>query len=143
MWSAQRRVKAQAAKRRPAFFCRIELIPLLGILIALLVIFMANPPPPHHGNYVDMVKSSHSVYQHRAIRDDAMRVVITRDGTLYLGNMRISPDELPDRIRARLGNGTERRVYLTVDGRVKYGRVAVVLDGVRHAGLQNISFITE
>jgi len=143
MWSAQRRVKARAAKRRPALFCRIELIPLLGILIALLVIFMVNPPPPHHGNYVDMVKSSHSVYQHLAIRDDAMRVVIARDGVVYFGNMRINADELPDQIRARLGHGTERKVYLTVDARARYGRVAAVIDEVRLAGLQNITFITE
>ena len=143
MWSAQRRFKARAAKRRPAFFCRIELVPLLGILIALLILFMVNVPTRHHGNFVDMVKSSHSVYQHGAIREDAMQVVIARDGAVYFGNMRVSSDELPDQIRARLGNGTERRVYLTVDGRAKYGQVAAVMDAVRHAGLQNVSFITE
>jgi len=143
MWSAQRLMKLRAANRRPAFFCRIELIPLLGILIALLIIFMIGVPTTHHGNYADMVKSSHSVYQRRAIREDAMRVVIARDGAVYFGNMRINPDELPDQIRARLGQGTERTVYLTVDARARYGRVAAVVDGVRLAGLQNITFITE
>ena len=40
MWSAERRARVRAAKRRSAFYCRIELVPLLGMLIALLIIFM-------------------------------------------------------------------------------------------------------
>jgi biopolymer transport protein ExbD len=143
MWSAQRRVKARAAKRRPAFFCRIELLPLLGMLFTLLIIFMVNVPLPHHGNFVDLVKTRHSVYQLRAIREDAVYVFITRDGTAYFGNTRINPIELPDQIRARVREGAERKVYLTVDARARFGRVATVVDGVRLAGLQDISFITE
>lgn len=144
MWSAHRRLKGRVTKRRPAFFCRIELVPLLGILITLLVIFMVNVPiTGHRGNWPDMVKSSHSLYQHGAIREDAMRVVITRDGTVYFGNMRVTSDELPDQIRARLRSGAQRKVYVAVDARAKYGGVAAVIDGVRLAGLQDISFITE
>lgn len=143
MGLAHRRLKARAAKRRPAFFCRIEMIPLVGILITLLVIFMVNVPMPHHRNPVDLVKSSHSTYQPRAIREDAMRVWVTSDGTVYFGNTRISPDELPQQIRAGLRNGTQRKVYVAVDARARYGRVATVVDGVRLAGLQNITFISE
>jgi biopolymer transport protein TolR len=143
MWSAERRARARAAKRRSAFYCRIELVPLVGILIALLIIFMINVPLPHHGNYLDMVKSSHSVHQPRAIREDSMHVFITSDGAVYFGNTRINPDELPDKIRVQLRDGTERKVYLTVDARAQYGRVATVVDGMRLAGLQDISFITE
>jgi biopolymer transport protein ExbD len=130
-------------ERRPAFFCRIELVPLVGILIALLIIFMVSVPLPHHGNYVDLVKSSHPTYQPRSIREDAMRVLITRDGTVYFGNTRINPDELPDQIRAGLRNATGRKIYIAVDARAKYGRVATVVDEVRLAGLQNITFISE
>jgi biopolymer transport protein ExbD len=113
------------------------------ILIALSIMFMINVPLPHHRTCLDMVKSSHFAYQPRAIREDAMCVFVTPDGTVYFGNMRIHTEELPDQIRARLRDGSERKVYLTVDARARYGRVAAVVDGVRPAGLRDISFITE
>ena len=72
-----------------------------------------------------------------------MCIFIMNDGTGYCGNTRINPDELPDQIRARLQDGTERKVYLTIDARVRYGRVSTIVDAVRLAGLQDISLITE
>jgi biopolymer transport protein TolR len=119
MWSAKRRAMARAANRWPAFFCRIELVPLVGILIALSIMFMINVPLPHHRTCLDMVKSSHSAYQPRAIREDAICVFVTPDGTVYFGNTRINTEELPDQIRARLRDGSERKVYLTADARAR------------------------
>jgi biopolymer transport protein ExbD len=143
LWSAQRWARARALKRRPAFYSGIEFVPFLGFAFTLLVIFMPSAPMVGRGFSIELARSSHSVALQRAIRYDALRVVITRDGRLYFGNTMINPDDLPDKIRKQLREGAERRVYLSVDGRAKYGQLAAVVDQVRLAGVRDISFITE
>jgi biopolymer transport protein ExbD len=143
MWSAHRRARAKALKRRPGSYCRLELIPLLGILITLLIIFMVNVPIPHHGIGIHLARANHAVFLRRAIREDAMRVSILRDGQIFFGNTTVNPADLPNQIRDQLRDGGEPRVYLAVDTRARYSRVAAVVEQVRLTGVQDISFITE
>jgi biopolymer transport protein ExbD len=78
-----------------------------------------------------------------ALRDDALRLAVTRDGNLYLGRERINPGELPDQLRDGVRSGAENRVYLLVDSRIKYAEIKPVLDEIGLAGVKNISFLTE
>jgi biopolymer transport protein ExbD/biopolymer transport protein TolR len=104
---------------------------------------MVNVPSPHHQIGIDLAKSNHSIFLRQAIREDAMRVSLLPDGKLYFGNSNISPDDLPGQIHERIGNGAEEKVYLAVDSRAKYGRVATVVDQLRLAGVRDIALITE
>jgi biopolymer transport protein ExbD len=79
----------------------------------------------------------------RALRDDAMRVMLSRDGTIYFGNAKVASEDLADQIRQHLGRGAERKVFLIVDQRTRFGDLSVVLDEVRHAGIWDIAFLAE
>ncbi len=78
-----------------------------------------------------------------AVRDDAMRVMVTRDGTIYFGNSKVASEELAEQIRRRLHSGAPHKVFLLVDQRARYGDLSVVLDEVRHAGIQDIALLEE
>jgi len=54
----------------------------------------------------------------------------------------VAIDELPNRIRDATLNGAEKKVYLAVDVRARYGDVEAVLAQIRLAGLQKVCFLT-
>jgi biopolymer transport protein ExbD len=78
-----------------------------------------------------------------AMREDAMKIMIMMDGVIYFGNHRVVAEELPEEIRERVRNGAERKIYLVVDQRAKYGNAEKVLDQVRLAGIREISILTD
>jgi len=104
---------------------------------------MAATPLPHSGVSVDLTKSQHSRRLPGALREDALRVVVTRDGRFYLGNQGAAPEAPPGHIRVGIGGGGEARVYILADARVKYGDVKMILHQIRLAGVENVSFLTE
>jgi biopolymer transport protein ExbD len=55
----------------------------------------------------------------------------------------VQPEELGVAIRQAVADGAERRVYLQVDSRARYGRAEIVLDQIREAGIRDISVLAE
>jgi len=90
-----------------------------------------------------MAKVDRPVEMLDADRDDAMLIVIAKDGRVYWGNDEIEPAYLPLRIEDRVNRGSPKVIYLEVDSRTKYGDVKNVLDAVRTSGLEKIAFLVE
>ena len=131
------------ARRRAELFRAPDLWPLVGIAIVLLIVMMVGIPTPHHGIAADLVRIKHAQRLPGTTREDAMRVVVTRDGRVYFGNAQIQTDELPEKLRERLRAGAEKRVYMQVDSRAQYGDVRTVLNEVNLAGVEKVSFVTQ
>jgi biopolymer transport protein TolR len=115
---------------------------MLGCALVLLIVFMMYAPP-HHGLVFDRYISHHATSMPAAIRDDAMRVMLSRDGTIYFGNAKVTSEDLAEQIRQRLESGAQHKVFLIVDQRTRFGDLSVVLDEVRHAGIWDIAFLAE
>lgn len=78
-----------------------------------------------------------------ANRNDAMIGMVARDGNVYFRSETLSPQELTPRIRQCLRTGSERRVYLRADARVRYEAVKPVLEAIQSAGVEDISVLTD
>jgi biopolymer transport protein ExbD len=115
---------------------------MLGVTLCLLITLMMNTTP-QHGTYIDRYRSRNATLMPAALREDALRIMLTRDGTMYFGNSKVANEDLPDQIRQRIQNGAPAKVYLVVDSRTKYGDVSAVLDEVRDAGIWNVAFLAE
>jgi biopolymer transport protein ExbD len=76
-------------------------------------------------------------------REDAVVLDVVRDGVTLFDNGRITLDELPDKVSAAVGAGSENRVYIYAGARAKYSIVKKALDTIRLAGIENVSFIME
>jgi biopolymer transport protein ExbD len=76
-------------------------------------------------------------------REDAVFLGVVRDGVILFDNGRITLDELPDKVSAAVGAGSENRVYIYAGARAKYSIVKKALDTIRLAGIENVSFIME
>jgi|SRR5882672_625015 len=117
---------------------------MLVAMTTLLIIVMLTAGHTTHGfTLPDLAMTKEAVGQPRAGREDAMRVVITRDGSIYFRNVKIQPSDLPGLVRRAVENGAERRVYLAVDARAQYGDAKVVYDLIAEGGVRDICLVTE
>jgi biopolymer transport protein ExbD len=121
-------------------------LPLIGTAILLLVLFMVAVGTAGMVDYAvswDLAAVRHPTPMPWANRYDAIRVGLTRDGLIYFQNTKTTNEDLPERIRECVKAGSERRVYLSVDARAKYSDVKSVLDGIRAAGMEKVTFLVE
>jgi len=70
---------------------------------------------------------------------------VARDGGVWLspGNSKLSPEELPAKVRDLLTNKLDKTVYVKADKRSKYERVEDVVDNLRAAGVDQLGLLTE
>ena len=101
-------------KRRNDYFAPPNLWPFAGLMFSLLFIIMMTVYgyPTHHWDSVDLPVVENPAALPWANREDAVRLVLTRDGTLYFGYRKCAVSDLPREIVARVASGAERRVYL-------------------------------
>lgn len=113
------------------------------VVFIILLVFMTIPPH-HYGVSVDLPKVSHPISMSGAMREDAMKITVTRDGKVYFGvdqvNLIYLPEKIADHLRDR---GAERKVYVTVDSRARWGEVKATLDGVRSSGIIRVAFLVD
>ena len=114
------------------------------VLLVPLTLFMTYPTP-HHGVSADLPKVSHAASMPGALREDTIKITITRDGRAWFGTDPLYSDEsLPAKIRQRLEDHViEHKVYITADMRARWGSVKPVLDGVRSAGILRVAFLVD
>jgi biopolymer transport protein ExbD/biopolymer transport protein TolR len=90
-----------------------------------------------------MAQVNNPTDMHDADKDDALQVAVTRDNHVFFGTDPINPDDLTQKIKDRLANRTDKRVFLKADARAKYGWVVEVVDDVRAAGVDQLGLLTE
>jgi biopolymer transport protein ExbD/biopolymer transport protein TolR len=78
-----------------------------------------------------------------ADKEDALIVAVMRDGKVYFNSDQVSQDELTDKVKDRLANKTDKRIFVKADAGAKYGTVVSVVDDVRSAGVDQLGLLTE
>lgn len=141
VWSPSQAAAEREAKRRPVFYTYINLWPFVGVLLVLLIIFMIKDPPILHDIGPDLPSSSYATAQARALREDAIKISIMRDGRVYSRTQQVELKSLPMLIHRAVEEGAENRIYLAVDSRAKYGDAAAVVDQIGNSGIREICFL--
>jgi biopolymer transport protein TolR len=121
----------------------INVTPMVDVMLVLLIIFMVITPMLQKGQSVDMAKVNNPVPMPDADKDDALLVVVMRDGQIFFGTDRIKIDELTNKVKDRLANKVDKRIFIRADLRAKYGYVVDVVDNVRAAGVDDVGLLTE
>ncbi|MGH9664577.1 MAG: ExbD/TolR family protein, partial [Bryobacteraceae bacterium] len=80
-----------------------------------------------------------------ADKEDAVLIAVTRDGKVFLspGNSKVTPDELPPKVRDLLTNKLDKMCYIKADSRARYEIIENVVDNLRAAGVDDIGLLTE
>jgi biopolymer transport protein ExbD len=121
----------------------IDVSALAIVIVVLLFLFMPLSTTHPRSAPVDMPAAQHSSLKPGANREDALIVTVGRDGSIFLDDARVAPDDLPDQLREAVRNGTQKAVYIKGDSRAKYGDVKAVLDKIHLAGIEKVTFLTE
>jgi biopolymer transport protein ExbD/biopolymer transport protein TolR len=122
----------------------INVTPMVDVMLVLLIIFMVVTPMLQKGISVDMAKVNNPEQMPDADKEDALLVSITRDGKVYFGSEQVQDvDNLTTKVKDRLANKADKRVYVKADMRTRYGGVVKVVDSVRAAGVDDLGLLTE
>ncbi len=121
----------------------INVTPMVDVMLVLLIIFMVITPMLQKGVSVDLAKVNNPESMPDADKEDALIVAIMRDGIVYFGKEKTTPDQLTDKIKDRLASRTDKRVFVRADARAKFGVVVEVVDNVRAAGVDDLGLLTD
>ena len=121
----------------------INVTPMVDVMLVLLIIFMVITPMLQKGVSVDLAKVNNPEAMPDADKEDALIVAIMRDGIVYFGKEKITPDQLTEKIKDRLASRTDKRVFVRADARAKFGVVVEVVDNVRAAGVDDLGLLTD
>ncbi len=117
----------------------INVTPFVDVLLVLLVIFMLTAPILQSGIEVD-VPQTRTV---REISQERLVISIDRGQRLFLGNDPVNIHMLGALLKEKGATGQGESVFLRADRNVPYGTVAMVVDELRQAGIEQISMVTE
>jgi biopolymer transport protein TolR len=121
----------------------INVTPMVDVMLVLLIIFMVVTPMLQKGISVDMAPVNNPEQMPDADKEDALLVSITKDGKVYFGSDQIQVDALTQKVKDRLANKQDKRVYVKADMRTRFGYVVQVVDNVRAAGVDDLGLLTE
>ena len=121
----------------------INVTPMVDVMLVLLIIFMVVTPMLQKGISVDMAPVNNPEQMPDADKEDALLVSITRDGKVYFGSEQMAVDNLTGKVKDRLANKQDKRVYVKADMRARFGSVVQVVDAVRAAGVDDLGLLTE
>ncbi len=117
----------------------INVTPFVDVLLVLLVIFMLTAPILQSGIELD-VPQTRTV---REISQERLVVSIDRGQRLFLGSDPVNINRLGPLLREKAGSDKRQSVFLRADKDVPFGTVAMVVDELRLAGIEQISMVTE
>src|SRR5438270_5822546 len=89
----------------------INVTPMVDVMLVLLIIFMVVTPMLQKGQSVDMAKTEAPVPMADADKDDALLIAVMRDGTVYFGSDKTTPEKLTDKVKDKLANKQDKRVF--------------------------------
>src|ERR1700761_6309122 len=120
-------------KKAPPPVADINVTPMVDVMLVLLIIFMVITPMLTKGVTVDLVKTKNPVTMQAADKEDAILISITRNGSVFLspGNLKLSADQLPEKVRDLLTNKVDKTVYIRADARARFETVEDVVDNLR------------
>lgn len=133
------------ARRKCRVLVGAQDIAMAGVAVMLLIVMMlVEGTTPHHSTSpADMAKVKHVVSMSGAKREDAINIILSRDGAIYFGHSATRLEDIAEQIRQNVRAGSERRAYLKVDHRAKYGDVETVVDAIRGGGIWNVGLLVE
>src|SRR5262249_20257069 len=121
----------------------INVTPMADVMLVMLIIFMVVTPMLSKGFDVDKVKTVNAIDMPAADHDDAVLIAVTRDGKFYLGQNKVTIEELASKVSDLVSTKLDKTVFVKGDARAKYGDVADVVDNIRSAGVDKIGLLTE
>ncbi|RZV39830.1 MAG: biopolymer transporter ExbD, partial [Acidimicrobiales bacterium] len=127
-------------RRRRELNSRINVTPLVDVMLVLLIVFMIAAPLLSVGVPIELPKTD---AKSLPSPQEPITISVDKDGLIYLQETEITLEELTPKLVAISKNGYEERIYLRGDENGNYGPVMKVMAAVNAAGFTNIGLVTD
>ncbi len=118
----------------------INVTPMVDVMLVLLVIFMVTAPLLTVGVPLDLPKTSAAQVTQPS---EPIVLSLDRDGGSFIGNERVDPGDLKDRLARLAADDPDRIVYVRGDRRILYAQLMDALGLVNSAGFTKVSLLAE
>ncbi|PYQ13118.1 MAG: hypothetical protein DMH00_04965 [Acidobacteria bacterium] len=117
----------------------INVTPLVDVVLVLLIIFMVTAPMMQRGVDVRLprVESAADAEEQRLV------VTVGRDQRVYLNDQVVGLSLVGEKVRDLSKSTGIDFVFLRADREVPYGRVMLVMDAIKKAGVEKVGLVTE
>ncbi len=127
--------RSGGSARTQTALAEINITPLVDVVLVLLLIFMLTAPVLQSGVEVAIPKTR-SVNQ---LTEERQVITIDKEQNVFLQDKPVNVNDLAGKLKV----GEHKIVYVRADERVPFGAFASVMDAVKHAGVTNISIVTQ
>jgi biopolymer transport protein TolR len=130
----------EAGEDRYAPLAEINVTPMVDVMLVLLVIFMVTAPLLTVSVPLDLPKSKVTT-----LTEPQKPIVISlnHEGELFIGNDRIDPGDLEQRLAGLAAEDPNRIVYVRGDRTISYAQLMDALGMVNRAGFSKVSLVAE
>jgi biopolymer transport protein TolR len=119
----------------------INVTPFVDVMMVLLIIFMVAAPLSVVGIPVELPKTSAAALP--GDEEEPLTVTITVDGRVIIQETETSQDVLVQKLQAIAAERDSNKIFLRIDGRNDWNRVAEVLGLLNAAGFSDIGLVTD
>lgn len=134
-----RRGRRQSRRRQP--MSEINVTPFVDVMMVLLIIFMVAAPLTVVGIPVELPKTSAAALP--GDLEEPLTVTITVDGQVMIQETETSQSVLVQRLQAIAAERDSNKIFLRVDGRNNWSRVAEVMGLLNAGGFSEIGLVTD
>ena len=130
----------EAGEDRYQPLAEINVTPMVDVMLVLLVIFMVTAPLLTVGVPLDLPKTKAS-----AITEPKPPVILSLNkvGEIFIGDERIEPGDLAERLSGLAAEDPTRIVYVRGDQTISYAQLMDALGVVNRAGFSKVSLVAE
>lgn len=126
---------------RDAVQPRMNVTPLVDVVLVLLIIFMVVTPLL--AKQVPLALPKKDDAQADAPDDAAIVLTVTRDGALAVNGGAIPPEELEGRLARMLAARPDKVVFFDAADDAPYGSATLAIDVARRAGAKSVAILTD
>ncbi len=118
----------------------INVTPFVDVMLVLLIIFMVTAPMMVQGVDVSLPEASNAPLK---TEENQLVISINKDSQVYINDVQVASDFLPEKLLKVLENRTDRNVFLRADKTIPYGLVVKVMSDIKNAGVEKLGMLTE
>ena len=127
-------------RQRRELNSRINVTPLVDVMLVLLIVFMIAAPLLSVGVPVELPKTD---AKSLPSEQEPLTITVDKEGLIYIQETEVTLEELTPKLIAMATNGYEERIYLRGDENGNYGPVMKVMAAINAAGFTNIGLVTD